>query len=54
MQNAAAFGCECVDHQPSGGFCPGTGCTALETQNAAAFGCECRNHRPWGGFCPTD
>ena len=49
---AAHFGCACVDHQPSGGFCPGTGCTALETSNAGAFGCACVDHQPNGGFCP--
>jgi Peptidase family M23 len=49
---AAQFGCACVDHNPSGGFCPGTGCTAGETAAAAAFGCACVDHNPSGGFCP--
>jgi muramidase (phage lysozyme) len=51
--NAAQFGCVCVNHQASGGFCDGSGCTATERDNAAQFGCACVDHQPSGGFCPN-
>ena len=35
-----------------GRFCPGTGCTAVDTANAAKFGCNCVDHKGSGGFCP--
>jgi D-alanyl-D-alanine carboxypeptidase len=51
--NAAQFGCACVNHQASGGYCDGSGCTAQENSNAAQFGCQCVDHQPSGGFCPN-
>ena len=49
--NAAHFGCACVDHQASGGFCAGTGCTAQATADAAHFGCFCVDGQASGGYC---
>ncbi len=51
--NAACghYGCQCVDGQCSGGFCPGTGCTAKETQDCGNFGCNCVDHQCNGGYC---
>ncbi len=46
------YGCQCVDGQCNGGFCPGTGCTAKETSDCAKFGCQCVDHQCNGGFCP--
>jgi hypothetical protein len=46
------FGCACVDGQCNGGYCPGTGCTAQETQNCGAYGCSCVDHQCNGGYCP--
>jgi hypothetical protein len=40
-----------VDGQCNGAFCPGTGCTAKETNDCAAFGCGCVDHQCSGGFC---
>jgi hypothetical protein len=50
--NAAQFGCACVNHQASGGYCEGSGCTATERSNAAQFGCGCVDHQGAGGMCP--
>jgi len=44
------FGCHCVDGQCSGGFCPGTGCTAAETEACGHFGVNCVDHQCSGGF----
>lgn len=49
--NAAHFGCACVDHQASGGYCAGTGCTAQATNDAAHFGCACVDGSANGGYC---
>jgi surface antigen len=49
--NAGHFGCACVDHGASGGFCDGTGCTAEATNDAAKFGCACVDGSASGGFC---
>jgi len=49
--NAGHFGCACVNHQASGGFCDGTGCTAQATNDAAHFGCACVDGQASGGFC---
>jgi len=46
------YGCACVDGQCSGGYCPGTGCTAQEIANCGAFGCNCVDHQCNGGYCP--
>ena len=46
------YGCACVDGQCSGGYCPGTGCTAQETQDCGSFGCNCVDHQCNGGYCP--
>jgi hypothetical protein len=48
----AQFGCACVDGTCSGGFCPGTGCSAAETQACAAFGANCVDHQCNGGYAP--
>ncbi len=45
------YGCQCVDGQCNGGFCPGTGCTAKETSDCAHFGCNCVDHQCNGGYC---
>ena len=50
--NCAAFGCGCVDHACSGGFCPGPGCTAKQVSNCAGVGCACVDGTCSGGFCP--
>ncbi|MEP7124233.1 MAG: hypothetical protein ABJE95_25120 [Byssovorax sp.] len=39
-------GCHCADHPCSGGFCPGTGCTARETKD-----CSDKGHGCAGGKC---
>ncbi|MEO7109803.1 MAG: CHAP domain-containing protein [Polyangiaceae bacterium] len=49
--NAGHFGCACVDHQASGGFCDGSGCTAQATNDAAHFGCACVDGSASGGYC---
>jgi hypothetical protein len=49
--NAGNYGCACVDHQASGGFCAGTGCTATATSDAAHFGCACVDGTASGGYC---
>jgi hypothetical protein len=46
----AHFGCECVAGQCSGGFCPGTGCTAEETHDCGNYGASCVDHKCNGGF----
>lgn len=46
------FGCGCVDHQCSGGFCPGPGCTAQHTRDCGTFGCGCSTGECAGGTCP--
>jgi hypothetical protein len=48
--NAAMFGCQCVNHQPSGGYCDGSGCTAQEERNCASVGTQCVDHKCSGGF----
>jgi hypothetical protein len=48
----ANFGCHCVDGQCSGGFCPGTGCTAEETAACGNYGVNCVDHQCAGGFGP--
>ena len=47
-----AFGCACVDGACNGGFCPGTGCSAIETTNCSLFGAPCVDHQCNGGFGP--
>jgi hypothetical protein len=46
-----AFGCGCVDHQCSGGNCPGTGCSDEDNHACAAFGCFCSLGQCTGGMC---
>ena len=48
----AHFGCACADDACSGGFCPGSGCTAQHTQDCGNFGCQCVDGGCSGGFCP--
>jgi hypothetical protein len=48
----ANYGCQCVAGQCSGGFCPGTGCTADETAACGAFGVNCVDHQCMGGYGP--
>ncbi len=48
----ANYGCQCVDGQCSGGFCPGTGCSAQETADCGAYGVNCVDHQCAGGFGP--
>jgi hypothetical protein len=43
-------GCACVDHGCSGGYCPGSGCTAKETLDCGAYGCGCVDHKCSGGI----
>ena len=47
-----AYGCVCVDGTCAGGFCPGTGCSAIEEQNCAAYGTACVDHQCNGGYAP--
>ncbi len=51
-EGCGRFGCGCVDHQCSGGFCPGTGCTAQHTRDCGTFGCGCSTGECAGGTCP--
>lgn len=48
----AGFGCGCVDHQCSGGFCAGPGCSAQHTADCGGFGCGCADGACNGGTCP--
>ncbi len=51
-EGCGRFGCGCVDHQCSGGFCPGPGCTAQHTRDCGTFGCGCSTGECAGGTCP--
>jgi hypothetical protein len=50
-QACGNYGCGCVDHQCSGGFCPGTGCSAQHTSDCGGFGCGCSDGECRGGTC---
>lgn len=51
--NANAFGCDCKDGKPFGGYCEigVDGCNVVERQNANAVGCDCKHGGPFGGYC---
>ena len=51
-QGCGNYGCGCVDHACSGGFCPGSGCSAQHTTNCGGFGAGCADGTCAGGTAP--